>query len=169
MTDHAKHIEALKEAKRNGRLLPDEHRAVDAAIALMQAAQPKDAEAEREHCTPVAYEQKTMKGLLDSEFVEEQRAAARAEGYTRIDAMQTELAAAKAENEQLRHWNDELRADAKQTYEAGLALGLAKDIPAALAYDLVAAKAEIERLTAELQQTKAALAAANILLSGAFA
>lgn len=38
MTDYTKHIEALKEAKRNGRLLPDEHRAVDAAIELMQAA-----------------------------------------------------------------------------------------------------------------------------------
>lgn len=46
--NYEKHIEALKEAKRNGRLLPDEHRAADAAIELMQAAQPKDAEAEIE-------------------------------------------------------------------------------------------------------------------------
>lgn len=132
MTDYAKHIEDLEALRTAMTPGSRQYEAVTAAIELMRSASPKDAEAERGHCEAVAGE------LLDTDiagrwigrrahaataFIAE-RAAARAEGYTRIDAMQTELAAAKA---------------------------------------------EIERLTAELQQTKAALAAANILLSGAFA
>lgn len=108
MTDYTKHIEALKESKRNGRLLPDEHRAVDAAIELMQAATPKGAEAERDYCRWRTEEQFHGRhlGLTDVAFLERERAAARAEGFEAMEAAcrfnEEQLAAARAEIERLR-------------------------------------------------------------------
>jgi hypothetical protein len=84
--------------------------ALTAAIELMRAAEPRDAEAEREYCQVLA---NTIDGRSDTmRFIRGQRAAARAEGYAQghktlaaeagVDQLEADLAAAQAEIERLR-------------------------------------------------------------------
>lgn len=89
MTDYAKHIEVLQHPFRDW---PEATRVLanDAAIELMRAAMPKDAEAERQECQRIAEEWLTDQRIAHPEsasadalgdLLEEKRAAARAEGY----------------------------------------------------------------------------------------
>ncbi len=105
--DYKKHIEVLTEL-RTAR--PEQHserrrEAVTAAIELMRAAEPKDSEAEREHCREVVKaftlgadetfdypeECREMRSNMRHTLMSE-RAAARAEGYARAVAEKTVFA-----------------------------------------------------------------------------
>jgi hypothetical protein len=77
VTDYAKHIAALEDEYAIGRLNGGKLDAIKAAIGLMQAAQPKDAVAERKHCEQ-AFD--SFHGYAPDLLVRE-RAAARAEWY----------------------------------------------------------------------------------------
>lgn len=84
---YEKHIEALLDARCDG---GNPTEALDAAIELMRAAEPKDEAAERQHCMRAAAEisdgsvsgQERVAALLMRE-----RAAARAEGVEQAKAM----------------------------------------------------------------------------------
>lgn len=75
-------IKALERMSR-GESTDGKTAAINAAIALMRAAQPKDEAAEREHCLriarPVSLTWEDEKDL--AKIFEQQRAAARAAGY----------------------------------------------------------------------------------------
>jgi hypothetical protein len=80
---YEKHIKALSDVTS-----PDYPEALEAAIALMRAAEPKDPAAEREHCKHVAWGYSGEGGVDCSsihleELIERERAAARAEGEQR--------------------------------------------------------------------------------------
>jgi hypothetical protein len=77
MTDYKEHIEAFEYYKRTGLLL---HSAIDAAVDLMRAAQPKDEAAEGEHCESVGKAWLRQKDVSVVGLIARERAAARAEG-----------------------------------------------------------------------------------------
>lgn len=159
MTDYAKHIEVLE---RNINEWSDGERvaATRAAIELMRAAMPKDAEAEREHCLAVAYEWAKPLSLDSIPFelirptnlILRERAAARAEGdtvgytracLTRVAEVEAELSAAQAESaERLRV----ALACGRELAAAKVKAAQAEGEYQRLLKSHAAAKAQIERL-----------------------
>lgn len=147
------HIETLKSYRDHAVVLTGAMQdALDAAIEIMQAAQPKDAAAEREHCVQTLHAFCSMApGADDVQWLERERAQARAEGYAagraeneaandhyrqtvaNLNAVHTKLAAAQAEIERLK---DNLVHD--QTAE--------RSLNTELSTKLAAAQAEIDRL-----------------------
>lgn len=151
MTYYATHIEGLRRLHDDLTSLYPQHQAhLTAAIELMRAAQPKDAEAEREYCASVA---RTIDGTNDTRrVIWAARAVARAEGYeagkhAADEGLQAdtntvlELAAARAEIERLKTESAETEFLAREierlrTERDGYRIALAVDT------------AEIERLRA---------------------
>lgn len=108
---YEKHVQQLQAAKHTHGVLINE--ALDAAIALMRAAEPKDEKAEREHCEHAVADAKRDHGLRSHRSYEvglllRERAAARAEvivqarveaGVWSKDAQDWKERAIKAESE----------------------------------------------------------------------
>lgn len=64
---------------------------VDAAIALMRAAESKDESAEREHCIQAADQQYGLNAAGRADIIERERAAVRAECADELEQLKTAL------------------------------------------------------------------------------
>jgi len=133
---YEKHIETMQYAKRC--YFDNDHPAFDAAIELMRAAEPKDAEAEREYCDRVAARLATETDCkycaqTFSAEIEAQRSTARSAAQAEIERLQTE-------NKRLRLRFGESILGAIDSWA---------DKFKELTTELSAAQAEIERLRAD--------------------
>jgi hypothetical protein len=124
MTMYEKHIEALESIDFDDPVSPNDRKAIDAAIEIMRAAEPKDEAAEREHCTQQSYAaaNNPQQGAI-VDWLMRERAAARAEGYAdgraefratfkaELNDYAAKLAAAQAELQELNaNWKRDVDA-----------------------------------------------------------
>lgn len=150
-SNYAKLLEAKRDNSLCGDFTPDEYDALAAAIELMRAADPRDPSAEREHCR-VQVAETSMSGNVTADWLERERAAARAEGYAR----------AKRENRELPPVDVYVAGPSPKEIHATIerAIGEITKIAHAATTKLAAAQAEITRLHAEneiLDSTRGAL------------
>lgn len=100
MTNYEDHLNHLIDLSNNYDVADIDRAAIAFAIDLMQAAAPKDAEAERQECQRIAEEWLTYQRIAHPEsasadalgdLLEEKRAAARADGAEELAALHAEV------------------------------------------------------------------------------